>query len=318
MNEQQKTIAVLMGGRSAERDVSLASGRQVMESLDRDKYAVSSMDITDLPALAVMPRDQRPDVVFIALHGPEGEDGTVQGFLDLIGVPYTGSGVLASALAMDKVRCKAMLSTENIIMPMGIVFTKREASRRRGAGREVRDNMGLPVVVKPSRQGSTFGCTVVEDEEEVADALTKAFRYDDTALVEERVVGVEITVAVLGNRELTALPIIEIVPPGGFFDYQSKYSSEEGTAAQEIIPARISPADAEEAREIALRCHRLLGCRGMSRTDMFVTDEGVVTLEVNTIPGMTPTSLLPKAAKAAGIAFPNLLDGLITLALEKP
>jgi len=313
-----KKVAVLMGGKSAEREVSLATGRQIREALDKEKYLAITLDVEDLPRLAVAPPQERPDVVFIALHGPGGEDGTVQGFLEVLGIPYTGSGVLASALAMDKVRYKALMSTENIILPMDVVFEKTDASRRRRAAQVVAQDLGFPVVVKPSEQGSTYGTSVVESEEGVATALTLAFRYDDTVLVEQKIEGVEITVAVLGNRELTALPIIEIVPPNGdLFDYTSKYSQDPALAAQEIVPARIDEALAEEARETAKRCHRLLGCRGMSRTDMFATEDGIVVLETNTIPGMTPTSLLPKAAAAAGISFPNLLDGLIALALEK-
>lgn len=341
----KKKVAVLMGGRSAERDVSLATGKQILNALDPEKYTVYALDtasgekflpavaaqteraietmtladgatpVTSLTQLPQMEVSARPDVVFIALHGPGGEDGTVQGFLEMLGIPYTGSGVLASALAMDKVRCKALLSTENIILPADVIFEKRDGPRVRRAVREVEGLLGYPVIVKPSRQGSTYGCTVVDGPEQLDAALKEAFRYDDVALVEERIVGTEITVAVLGNHDLTALPIVEIVPPNGFFDYESKYSQEKG--AEEIVPARISEALAEEAREIALRCHRLLGCRGMSRTDMFATEDGIVTLEVNTIPGMTATSLLPKAAQAAGIPFARLLDGLITLALEK-
>ena len=310
-----KPVAVLMGGRSAEREVSLATGRQILDSLDRTKYIAWELDVDDLPQLAVADESERPDVVFIALHGPGGEDGTVQGFLEVLGIPYTGSGVLASALAMDKVRCKALLSTENVWMPPDIVFRQTDTGRLRRAGSEIEEKMGYPVVVKPSRQGSTYGCSVVKEESCLGQALALAFRYDDTALVEQRIEGTEITVAVLGNDDLSTLPIIEIVSPEGFFDYQAKYSE---SGAEEIVPARIDEAAANEAREIALLCHRLLGCRGMSRTDMFVTEDGVVTLEVNTIPGMTPTSLLPKAAAAAGIPFPNLLDHLINLALERP
>ena len=310
----KKRVAVLMGGRSAERDVSLSTGKQIAESLDRGKYDVVPLDTDDLPRLAAAAGGERPDIVFIALHGPGGEDGTVQGFLEVLNIPYTGSGVLASALAMDKVKCKALLSTENIWMPADVVFHRGDAPRLRRASAEVERQLGFPVIVKPSRQGSTYGCTVVDEAAGLNEALRFAFRYDDTALVEQRIVGTEITVAVLGNRQPSPLPVVEIVPPNGFFDYQAKYAE---SGAEEIVPARIPEAAAEEATEIALRCHRLLGCRGMSRTDMFVTDDGVVTLEVNTIPGMTPTSLLPKAARAAGIAFPALLDGLIALALEK-
>jgi D-alanine-D-alanine ligase len=335
-----------MGGKSAEREVSLATGRQALNALDPEKYEVYALDTasgqrflpdaaglrqtaklltaadgqTPVTALTELPQvapAQRPDVVFIALHGPGGEDGTVQGFLEMLGIPYTGSGVLASALAMDKVRCKALLSTENIIMPADVVFDRYDVPRLRRAGRDVAQNLGFPVVVKPSRQGSTYGCTIVEDEAGIAASLEEAFRYDDTVLVEQKLEGTEITVAVLGNRQPVALPVIEIIPPNGFFDYEAKYSQDESKAAREIVPARIDEAAAEEAKSIALACHRILGCRGMSRTDMFVTEDGVVTMEVNTIPGMTPTSLLPKAAAAAGIPFPQLLDGLIKLALEK-
>lgn len=310
----KRRVAVLMGGHSAEREVSLATGRQILDSLDRALYVVTPLDTDDLPRLAVAERDERPDVVVIALHGPGGEDGTVQGFLDVLDIPYTGSGVLASALAMDKVRCKAILSTENIWMPADVVFHKDDAPRLRRAGAEVSDKLGYPVIVKPSRQGSTFGCTRVDAPGQLAEALKFAFRYDSTALVEQRIAGTEITVAVLGNTDLAALPIVEIVAPGGFFDYEAKYSE---SGAEEIVPARIDAASAKEASEIAVLCHRLLDCRGMSRADMFVTDDGVVTLEVNTIPGMTPTSLLPKAAAAAGIPFPKLLEHLINLALER-
>lgn len=310
---ETKQIAVLMGGSSAERAVSLATGRQILDALDRTKYIAWEIDVDDLPQLAVADPSERPDVVFIALHGPGGEDGTVQGFLELLGIPYTGSGVLASALAMDKVRCKAMLGTENIWTPADMVLTKRDEPRLRRAATEVPEKMGWPVVVKPSRQGSTYGCSIARDPEQLTDALALAFRYDDTVLIEQRIEGTEITVAVLGNDELTSLPIVEIVAKDGFFDYESKYSE---SGAEEIVPARIDDAAAAEARDIAVACHRLLGCRGMSRTDMFVTEDGVVTLEVNTIPGMTATSLLPKAAAAAGMEFPQLIDRLITLALE--
>jgi D-alanine-D-alanine ligase len=308
-----KQVAVLMGGRSAERDVSLSTGRQVLDSLDPTKYIVWELDTFDLPGLAAADEAERPDVVFIALHGPGGEDGTVQGFLETLNIPYTGSGVLASALAMDKVRTKALLSTENVILPADLTFYRRDAGRVRRAAAEIADRLGFPVIVKPNQQGSTFGCSVVREAGEVDAALELAFRYDTTVLVEQRIEGTEITVAVLGNDDLVALPAVEIVSPNGFFDYEAKYSE---SGAEEIVPARIDETAANEAREIALLCHRLIGCRGMSRTDMFVTDDGVVTLEVNTIPGMTPTSLLPKAAQAAGLSFSALLDRLIVLALE--
>jgi D-alanine-D-alanine ligase len=244
---------------------------------------------------------ERPDIVFIALHGPGGEDGTVQGFLEVLNIPYTGSGVLASALAMDKVKCKALLSTENIWMPADVVFHRDDAPRLRRASAEVERQLGFPVIVKPSRQGSTYGCTVVDEAAGLNEALRFAFRYDDTALVEQRIDRDRDHRGRARERQPSPLPVVEIVPPNA--------SSIIRRNTPKAAPKRSSRPDteaaAEEATEIALRCHRLLGCRGMSRTDMFVTDDGVVTLEVNTIPGMTPTSLLPKAARPPGSPSPH-------------
>jgi D-alanine-D-alanine ligase len=330
-------VAVLMGGTSAEREVSLSTGRQILNALDPARYRVSALDtasgqkflppsgltnpvaaltssdgateITTLPQLPQAAENSRPDVVVIALHGPGGEDGTVQGMLEVLGIPYTGSGVLASALAMDKAMCKRVLTSVGVRMP-------RDITLRRGEDRSSLrfDAMPLPWIVKPSRQGSTIGMTVVSEREQLASALDTAFTHDDTALVEQFIQGTEITVPILGNADLQVLPIVEIVPASGFYDYQAKYTA---GATDEIVPARLSPSIAEEARRIALLCHQTLGCRGMSRTDMIVTPEGMIyTLEVNTIPGMTPTSLLPRAAEAAGLSFSQLLDRLIDLALE--
>ena len=313
---QKLRIAVLCGGTSAEREVSLKTGAQIVSALDAERYLVSTFDVGNLPALAVAAKEERPDVVVIALHGPGGEDGTVQGFLDVCGIAYTGSGVLASALAMDKARCKAFFGTESIVTPPGMVLYRGDTARNRRASADVGRDLGYPVIVKPSRQGSTYGCVVVNAADEMRAALETAFKYDDTALVEQRLEGTEITVAVLGNDDPVPLPVVEIVAKDGFFDYEAKYTSGAGAAA-EIVPARISAEATAEAQAIAVQCHRLLGCRGMSRTDMFVLDDdSIVVLETNTIPGMTETSLLPKAAAAAGITFPALLDHLIKLARE--
>lgn len=326
-----------MGGQSAERSVSLATGMQVLNALDPEKYIVYAVDtaanlaplptslppllgpggqaITALTELPQLLKRERPDVVFIALHGPGGEDGTVQGFLETLGMRYTGSGVLASALAMDKLRYKQLCTTANIPTPAGMAFRRKESARIRRAAEDVGLKLGYPVIVKPNRQGSSYGTRVVSAPEELIEALKDTFQYDDTALIEERVGGTEITVAVLGNEDdCYALPPVEIIAKNGFFDFEEKYSS---TGAEEICPARISQDDTREAQQLALECHKLLGCRGMSRTDMFVTDDGCVVLETNTIPGMTPTSLLPKAAAAAGLTFGALLEKLIGYAREK-
>ena len=242
----------------------------------------------------------------IALHGKGGEDGTLQGLLDLLGIRYTGSGVLASALAMDKAMCKRVLMGAGVPMP-------GDRTLRRG-DHTLGSDLMLPLIVKPNAQGSTIGMTVVRHADELAGAVETAFEYDDTVLIEQFITGTEITVPILGNAELETLPIVEIVPSGGFYDYAAKYTP---GATDEIVPARIPDLVAVEANRIAQVCHRTLGCRGMSRTDMIVTLEGeIYTLEVNTIPGMTPTSLLPRSAQAAGYSFGHLLDRLIALALE--
>ena len=335
----KRKVAVLMGGRSAERAVSLSTGQQILRALDPARYDVYALDtatgqaslplaangdvsvqtlttegtnapVTALTQLPQVSLEERPDVVVIALHGPGGEDGTVQGMLEVLGIPYTGSGVLASALAMDKVMSKRVLTSAGVRMPQDVTVVRGEEDAARAALAQ----MPLPVIVKPSRQGSTIGMSVVRDRSDLPPALQLAFAHDDTALVEEFVAGTEITVPILGNKTLETLPIVEIVPSSGFYDYAAKYTS---GATDEIVPARISPAAAHKARELALLCHRTLGCRGMSRTDMIVDAEGLVyVLEVNTIPGMTPTSLLPRSAEAAGLPFPALLDQLIALALE--
>jgi D-alanine-D-alanine ligase len=293
---QRIRVAVLLGGQSAERDVSFSTGRQIMAALSPDRYDAWQVDAaTELMTLL----DRRPDIVFIALHGPRGEDGTVQGFLEMLNLPYTGSGVLASALAMDKARFKRLLRAEEIPTPWCRCIRSLE---------EAPDELPMPLVVKPNRQGSSFGMSIAHSPADVPAAVELALRYDREVLLEEFAAGKEITVSCLGNRDPRPLPSIEIVPKGEFYDFASKY---EPGGSRHIIPAGISSTARDRAAQYARRCHLLLGCRGMSRTDMIVDGDDVVVLEVNTIPGMTPTSLLPHAAAAAGISFPELLDRLI-------
>ena len=331
-------VAVLMGGTSAERKVSLSTGRQILHSLDTEKYTVYALDTatgqtllpvssgnalttpdgtTEIVALTQLPQvaeSQKPDVVIIALHGPGGEDGTVQGMLEVLGIPYTGSGVLASALAMDKAMSKRVLMSVGVQMPQDVRLSRSDDTVGARDYALLGGGMPLPWVVKPNAQGSTIGMSIVRKASDLPVALKVAFEHDETALVEQFISGTEITVPILGNDTLEVLPIVEIVPNSGFYDYEAKYTA---GATEEIVPARIPDSVAEEARTIARLCHRTLGCRGMSRTDMIVTPDGFIyTLEVNTIPGMTPTSLLPRAAEAAGIPFSQLLDRLIALALE--
>jgi D-alanine-D-alanine ligase len=255
------------------------------------------------------------DVAFLALHGKYGEDGTIQGFLELTGTPYTGSGVLASALAMDKVMAKRVLAAEGIPVPRGIHITSADLALD-GAAAIAKANALLPAVVKPSKQGSSVGMSLVDSPSAMEAAVRLALQHDDEALVEERVFGTEITVGVLGKvgaPGLEALPVVEIVPRREFFDYQAKYDPDQ---CEEICPARISGEATRDAQSLAVRAHRALSCRGYSRTDMILGPKGPVVLEVNTLPGMTMNSLLPKAALAAGIPFGELLDRIVRLALE--
>jgi len=304
-------VAVLYGGKSSERDVSLASGKQVMQSLDPVRYRVTGYDLRDdLPRLVA----EAPfiEVALIILHGRYGEDGTVQGLLELLGVPYQGSGVLGSALAMNKRLTKFMYRQAGL--PVA-----RDWTVSRGRTFSTEDlivDLGFPLVIKPNQEGSSFGVTIVRDKGQLGEGLKKAFQLDEEVLVEEYLAGREITCGVLGNSELQALPLVEIIPSEqyDFFDYEAKY--QEG-ASREICPAPVSPEVTRKAQEYGLRAHQVLGLRGYSRTDMIARGEDIFLLETNTIPGMTPTSLLPRAARAAGMDFGGLLDRLIELALEK-
>ncbi len=304
----KKTIALLSGGISSEREVSLNSGQQVYQALDKDKYEVRRYDPqTDLPKLVA--EASRIDAALIILHGPYGEDGTVQGLLELLDIPFQGAGVLGSALAMNKLASKQMYEKAGLPVPPYEVILSASAA----AGAVQR--LGLPVVIKPASAGSSIGMSIVRTEAELAPALDKAFEHDTTLIVEEYIAGTELTGGVLGNDSLQALPLIEIIPGReySFFDYKAKYTP---GATQEICPARVSEDVAGKAREYARIAHKALYCKGYSRTDMILRDRDIFVLETNTIPGMTPTSLFPQAAKAAGISFSQLLDRLIELGIQ--
>jgi D-alanine-D-alanine ligase len=325
------TLALMAGNKrltSAQREqaralVAGAGSRETLPERDRalpaafqdeiQKAAQATLPATE--ALAPRAQDPRIDVAFIALHGLYGEDGTLQGMLEILGIPYVGSATLASALAMDKAMAKKLLQAEGVPVPRGIVVERsafRAAPERIAADAVTR---GLPAVVKPVGQGSSIGMSLVSDAAAMQGALQEAFGYDERALVEERLLGTELTVGVIGNRELQALPVVEIVAKRAFFDYRAKYDP---SLSDEICPARIPAEAAGRAQQLALASHRALGCRSLSRTDMILVEgRGPVVLELNTMPGMTVNSLLPKAARAAGIAFPDLLDRLVRLALEE-
>jgi D-alanine-D-alanine ligase len=307
-------VAVLMGGISSEREVSLSSGANVAEGLDRDKYQVTTVDFTGDVAPIVALKG-KVDVVFLVLHGSGGEDGRMQGLLDLLEIPYTGSGVLGSAVAMHKGVAKDLYQIAGIPTPKSLKLSSLAGdSTLKRQVKLVRDKIGVPCVVKPANEGSSIGFAIVKDANDLEQAIADAFLYDTELVIEAFVTGVEISVPVLGTDDPRALPEIEIVPKSGVYDYEMKYTP---GATEEICPARISDAAHAKAAEYAVRAHQALHCWGVSRTDMIVTGDEVTVLETNTLPGMTGTSLLPLSAKTAGISLSELLDMIIGAALEK-
>lgn len=299
-------VAVLAGGKSSEREISKLSGKMVAEGLKTLGYKVKEYDPkTDLKK--IIAEVKNIDVVFPALHGRYGEDGTIQGFLELLGLSYVGSGVLASALAMDKVKTREIYKNEGLPIPKGIVYSFGDDAHR------ITSEVGLPCVVKPVADGSSFGITIVKEEKGLVKAINEAIKFDAQVLIEEYIPGDEITVGVVGNDSLIALPVVLIKLKHEFFNYEAKYSGE----TDEIVPAPIDEGMAKRAKEYALVAHKALGCRGLSRTDMIVKEKEIYLLETNTMPGMTKESLLPKAAKAAGMSFNQLVQRLIELALEE-
>jgi D-alanine-D-alanine ligase len=300
-----------MGGQSSERDVSLRTGQAVHRALLRRGYDAVAIDV-DRSLLKHL-QTKRVALVFLALHGPGGEDGTIQGLLESIGLPYTGSGVRASAVAMHKVTTKTLLAAHDIPVPAGTVL-------RAGPGRKtiktLPPGLRLPIVVKPAAEGSTFGVSIVRKKSEWLAALNRAHLYDHEAVVEAYIPGREITVSILnGTRGAEALPAVEIVAPGGFYDYEAKY--QKGRTSY-LCPAPLTAAVARRLNELALRTFHLLGCDGAARVDFRLTPQGQpYVLEVNTIPGMTETSLLPMAAAAAGIDYDSLTERILSSAVAR-
>ena len=308
---EKLTVALLSGGRSAEREVSLKSGEQVYQALNKDKYNIRRYDPRDDLARLIAEAGEL-DVALIILHGRYGEDGTIQGLLELLDIPYHGSGVLGSALGINKILSKRLY--EHAGLPTSPYLILDRASPDGQA--KVQEVLGFPVVVKPEHEGSSIGLSIVVEASRLKAALELAAEYDRFVLVEKYLEGTEITAAVLGNLDPQPLPLVEIVPGDQyeFFDYEAKYKP---GATEEICPARLSEELTKKAQDYAVRAHQALRCRGYSRTDMIVSNDEVYILETNTIPGMTATSLYPQAAAAAGIGFSELLDRLIELALEK-
>ncbi len=306
----KKTIALLAGGISSEREVSLNSGEQVYAALDKEKYEIRRYDPqSDLAALVA--DAGQIDAALIILHGPYGEDGTVQGLLELLDIPYQGAGVLGSAMSMNKLVSKQRYEQAGLPMPAYAALQRAQAVDAAALA----ERLDLPLVVKPAAAGSSVGMSIARNVQEVTPALEKAFGHDALVIVEAFIDGIEITAGVLGNDSLEALPLIEIIPDDthDFFDYEAKYTA---GVTREICPARIDEALTRKAQEYAMTAHNALRCRGYSRTDMIVRGEDIFVLETNTIPGMTATSLFPQAAQVAGYSFGQLLDRLIELGIQ--
>ena len=308
-------VAVIRGGKSAEREISLKSGTQIAATLAVRGHAVTEMDLS--PELLANLLEGRFDIVFLALHGRYGEDGTIQGMLELYDIPYTGPGVLASAICIDKAMTKRILIGASLPTPPGTMVYQRDYDRNSECKVEdILNQVDLPVMVKPNREGSTVGITLVEEASALRLALEDGFKHDSSVLVERYIQGIELTVPVMGNSKPEALPIIEIVPKKNrYYDYESKYAQ---GGSKHIIPARLSEQTTKTIQELAIKAYTVLGCQVLSRIDfMYDTDtDSPYILEVNTLPGMTETSLVPDAARYLGLEFGELLERIICLSLE--
>lgn len=299
-----KKIGVLMGGLSSEREISIRSGKAIHNALKEMGY--DSVTIDAGKDIAEVIRREKIEVAFIALHGGWGENGALQGLLEVIGIPYTGSGVLASALAMDKITSRRIFKEQGLKIPHYFVLEKDSRLKTQDLG------LKMPLVVKPSSEGSSIGVSVLYKSEELEEAIERAFHYSERVIVEEFIEGKEIHIGILGDRVLGG---IEVRPRQGFYSYEAKYTP---GLTDYIYPPELVDKEYKECLESGLRAHIALGCEGATRVDLRVNREGIpYILEVNTLPGMTETSLLPKIAKGAGIGFNELVEKILELALMK-
>lgn len=307
-------IAVLYGGISGEREVSLATGKGIISALKKNGHDVTAIDFHPNKLEQVF--NLQVDLVFIALHGKYGEDGKIQSLLDMLNIPYVGSGVLASALAMDKNKAKQIFRHNGLPVAKGQAIEVKAYPGVKEMAAEIRKNFSLPFVVKPNQEGSTLGLTIVKQDEQLEQALQYAAGSDSVILVEEFIPGKEYTVAVVGEKgKEKALPVIEIIPKNEYYDFDSKYKP---GGSEHIVPARINEKLTKEVQEYAVQSHQLLGCEVYSRVDFIITEAGKpVILEVNTLPGMTSTSLFPDAASKIGWTYEQMVEEFIQLSLKK-
>ena len=300
-------VAVLLGGTSAERDVSLQSGQAVLAGLQAGGIDAHGVDTRDISVLSL--KERGFDKVFIALHGRGGEDGTLQGALEFLGLPYTGSGVMACALTMDKLRTKWLWQGRGLPVPPYVALDREGYRQNPSAGAEPLRALGMPVIVKPSNEGSSVGMAKVERPEDLPAALAEAFRYDESVLVEKWLSGPEFSVSILGDR---VLPSVRIQPSATFYDYEAKYLSDE---TRYFCPGGLDDEQEQALTQLALGAWRAAGCGGWGRVDIMADDDGeLYLLEVNTSPGMTRHSLVPMAARQSGMDFSSLVMNILALA----
>ena len=310
INPQEIRVALLAGGRSGEREISLASGKGVHEALLEAGFTVTMLDPIN-PQDMVELIEGGYDVAFLALHGKYGEDGTIQGMLELFSIPYTGPGVWSSATAIDKPKAKIFYERNGIATPHSLdIYAPDQFTPA-----QIAEHIGVDCVIKAATEGSALGVYICHSLEDIAQAVKDVFEVDTVAFGETFVEGDEYTVAVLGNDKPEPLPVIQIIPKNDFYDFESKYAI---GGSEHICPAPLSEADTRKAQELAMAAHRALDCTGVSRTDLIQDANGKFwVLETNTIPGMTATSLLPDAARVAGMTFPELCTRMVADALDK-
>ena len=312
MLDKSLNIMVVCGGISTEREVSLRSGNAVFAALQRKGYVNAQLfDLRNDNMNDIIL--SRPDIVFLALHGKGGEDGCIQGMLELAGIPYTGPGVAASAVCMNKILTKRVLENAGLPTAKFRVYRKDECGDVGAVCKELVASIGIPMVVKSPCQGSSIGVVLVKQEKELQDAIAEVFKYGDQLLAEQFVDGTEITLPILGNSELTTLPVIEITSEREFYDFTAKYTS---GLCHHIIPACIDASTEKEVIEIGKKAYRVLDCCGLSRID-FIVDKvkGPMIIEVNTLPGMTDMSLFPDAARYVGISYETLVEQILSYGL---
>jgi D-alanine-D-alanine ligase len=307
-------IGVLIGVKSTEKEIAMKTAKNIISALKVKGYEFCEIPIDENIVENI--KREKIDVAIISAHGLYGEDGTIQGLLELLGIPYVGSGVLASALALNKVMAKKIFLFHKIPTPKWVEISKKDMETK--DLEKILENikeLKKPWIVKPSNQGSTIGLSVANNKDELIKALEYAFKFDQYILIEEFIRGKEITASIYDVENTICLPLIEIIPKTGFYDYQTKYTP---GLSEHIIPARLSEETYKKAQELGVLAHQALGCRHLSRVDMIVEEDtqNIYVLEVNTIPGMTETSLYPESAKAFGIEFPDLIDSFIKSALR--